>query len=76
MNKEKLRKDFEIILFNDFNIDVNNINDVYDTLESIFRKKKYLENFNTVKNNWLELPVKEVTECILNFIKELELVEV
>lgn len=38
INKEKLIKYFEIIIFNDLNVDENNINDVYNILKNIFRK--------------------------------------
>ena len=37
-NEEKLIKYFEIIIFNDLNVDENNINDVYNILKNIFRK--------------------------------------
>ena len=76
INKEKLIKYFEIIIFNDLNIDENSMKDVYNTLNTILKKKRYLENFNTFKNNWLELPVTEIVDNILTFMKELELVAV
>ena len=76
INKKKLIKYFEIMIFNDLNMDENNIKDIYNTLKGIFRKKRYLENFNTVKNNWLEVPITEVVDSILKFIEELEPVTV
>lgn len=76
INKEKLVKYFKIMIFNDLSIDENNVNDIYNTLEHILTKKRYLENFNTVKNNWLEVPVTEVVDSILSFIQELEPVSV
>lgn len=76
INKNKLIKYFEIMIFNDLNLDENNIRDVYTTLKGILRKKRYLENFNTIKNNWLEIPIVEVVDNILIFIKELETVYV
>lgn len=72
MNKEKLIKYFEFIIFNDANLDENNINDVYNTLKIILKKKRYLDNFNSVKNNWLELSITEVVDSILKFIQELD----
>lgn len=76
MNREKLIKYIEIMVLNDENMDENSISDIYNTLSVILKKKRYLENFNTVKNNWLELPVLEVVDSILNFILEIEPVEV
>ena len=75
INKDKLIKYFEISIFNDLNIDENSISDIYDSLNSIFTKKRYIRNFNNVKNNWLEFPVEDVIESILKFLKELEYVK-
>ena len=76
INKEKLIKYFQIMIFDDINMFENNINDVYNTLENILKKKRYLKNFNTVKNNWLEIPIMKVIDNILNFIQQLELISV
>lgn len=76
MNRGKLIKLFEIIIFNDSKMNEKNINDVYNTLKNTFRRKRYLNNFNNVKNNWLELPVNDVVESILKFINELETIKV
>lgn len=72
INKIRLLKYIEAIIFNDDSLDENNISDVYETLKLIFKRKRFLNNFNTVKNNWLELPVIDVTDTILKFILELE----
>lgn len=72
MNKEKLNKYFELIIFKDKNMDENSINDIYNSLNVILKKKRYLENFNNIKNNWLEIPAEVVINNILNYIKELE----
>jgi len=76
INKEKLMRYFEIMIFNDLNMDKNNIKDVYNTLERILRKKRYLENFDTIKNNWLELPIVEVVDSVLRFIQKIKLITV
>lgn len=72
INKIRLSKYIKTIIFNDDSLDENNISDVYETLKLIFKRKRFLSNFNTVKNNWLELPVIDVTDTILKFILELE----
>ena len=72
INKIKLIKYFEIMIFKDPNMSENNINDIYNILKIILKKKRYLDNFNTIKNNWLELPIEDVVDNILKFIQELE----
>ena len=48
-----------------------NINDIHNRLNSIFRNKSYLDKADTARNNWLELPIADITEKILGFIKDL-----
>lgn len=76
MNKLKVISYMQFIIFNDDYIKESNIDDVYIFLKKLFNKKSYLDNFDNIKNNWLELPIKEVTDCILSFIDGLRLVTI
>ncbi len=52
------------------------MNNIYNELKDILNSDRYIRNFDNLKNNWLELPIDEVAESILNFINSLEYVEV
>ena len=47
-----------------------NMNDVTMRLSSIFRSKAYLKKADTARNNWIEVPVIEVTARIITFFSE------
>jgi len=47
-----------------------NMNDVTMRLSSIFRNQAYLKKADTARNNWIEVPITEVTARILAFFSE------
>ena len=52
------------------------MNDIYSELKEILSSNRFIRNFDNIKNNWLELPIDEVINSILNFIASLEYVGV
>lgn len=76
MKKSKVLFFMECIIFEDNIIKESSINDVYIFLQKLFNKKRYLENFNNIKNNWLEIPIENVVNGILNFIDSLRIITV
>jgi len=52
------------------------IKDVKNELEKIFNNQNFLKNVGNSRYNWLEEDINKVLEKILNFIKDLELVNV
>jgi len=69
LDKDRLMNCFTKLIFSDKDMKEKNINDIYKRLSSIFRNKPYLEKAGTARNNWLELPIADVTERILIFFK-------
>lgn len=55
---------------------LKNIQDVKNELEKIFRNKNFLQNVSSSRYNWIEEDINKVLETILNFIKDLELINV
>ena len=76
LNKDKLLKYFDILIFKDKDMKENNINDICKRLNRILNNKNYLKNLNTAKNNWLELPLNVVIENVLNFFETILFVEI
>lgn len=74
LNKDKLLKCFDTFIFQDETMKENNINDIFNRLNRILHNRNYLKNLNTAKNNWLELPIEDVIESVLNFFKTIVLV--
>ena len=42
----------------------------------ILHNKNYLKNLNTAKNNWLELPINDVVNNILDFFETICFAEI
>ena len=51
-------------------IPIETMNDVTVRLSSIFRSKAYLKKADTAHNNWIEVPIIEVTARIITFFSE------
>lgn len=73
INEVKLNKNKLYLLMTDYiflneNLDYNNISDIYNGLNRIFNSERFMKNFSNIRNNWLELPINEVTKSILEFI--------
>ena len=49
----------------------NNIDDIFKRLNRILHNKNYLRNLNKAKNNWLELPIEDVINNVLNFFENI-----
>ena len=69
------------MLINDYiflneSLEYYNMNDIYSELKGILSSNRFIRNFDNIKNNWLELPIDEVINSILNFIASLEYVGV
>ena len=70
MNKEKLESYFKKYIFDDSNMLENNTEDIYNRLQKIFNRTDFKNNFDSIRNNWLELPIEEVTDNILKYMSE------
>ena len=81
INETNLDKGKTYLLINDYiflneSLEYYNINDIYSELKGILSSNRFIRNFDNIKNNWLELPIDEVANSILNFIASLEYVGV
>jgi len=81
INETNLDKGKTYLLINDYiflneALEYYNMTDIYTELKGILSSRRYIKNFDNIKNNWLELPIYDVINSILNFIGSLEYVEV
>lgn len=75
MNKDKLNLYFKKYIFDDENMYESNVQDIYRRLEKILNRKDFKNNFKSINNNWLELPIEDVVENILKYILQLEAIK-
>jgi len=72
LDKSRLLQYFVIYIFDVKEIEENSVSDIYNRLRVILNNRRFIENVNQPKNNWLELPVDEVIKDILSFFEILE----
>lgn len=70
MNRDKISSYFKKYIFDDSNMLEKTLDDIYRRLKKIFERKDFKNNFDSIRNNWLELPIDEVTNNILTYISE------
>lgn len=71
LDSKKLLKTFKVIIFDDNSMKESTIEDIYFRLKSIFKSNVYRSNLADPKNNWLDIPINDAIDSVLNYIKEL-----
>lgn len=68
MDKDKLSIYFRKYIFDDDNMLENTPEDIYIRLQKIFARQDFKNNFHSIRNNWLELPIEEVIDNVLTYM--------
>lgn len=71
LDKDKLIKYIDILIFKDENMREHTIEDISKRLSSILNNSRFQSRINTANNNWLEVPINDVIVCILNYFEGL-----
>jgi predicted nucleotidyltransferase component of viral defense system len=59
LDKEKVIKSIEILIFNDNIMRENSMLDIFNRLNSILKSRRYLNNLNNSVVNWLDIPIDD-----------------
>ena len=71
IDKNKLLKYIDILVFKDENMRENTIEDINSRLASILNNSRFQSRINTANNNWLEIPIKDVIDNVLKYFDSL-----
>ena len=71
LDKDKLIKYIDILIFKDENMREHTIEDISKRLSNILNNNRFKSRINTANNNWLEVPIDDVIVCILNYFEGL-----
>lgn len=71
LDRKKLLKSFQVIIFDDNTMFEETLENIYSRLNSIFKSNAYRRNLTDPKNNWLDIPINDAIEKVLNYIEEL-----
>ena len=67
LDKDKLIKYIDILIFKDKNMREHTIEDINKRLSSILNNSRFKSRIGTANNNWLEMPIEDVIDSILNY---------
>lgn len=76
LDKAKFNDYLNKIIYDDENMQENNISDIIDKLETLFSNKIFARNLNDARNNWLGISVEDVLHNILEFLESLKMVSI
>lgn len=71
LDKDKLIKYIDILIFKDENMRENTVEDINKRIASILNNNRFQSRINTANNNWLEIPISDVTSNILDYFDSL-----
>ena len=74
LDKDKLIKYIDILIFQDENMREHTIEDISKRLTSILNNSRFQTRINTANNNWLEIPIKDVIDNVLEYFGDLTLI--
>ena len=74
LNKDKLLKYIDILIFQDESMREKSLEDVNRRLTSILNNSRFQSRINTANNNWLQMPIKDVIENVLDYFDNLTLI--
>ena len=67
LNKDKLLKYIDILIFQDENMRENSLEDVNRRLTNILNNSRFQSRINTANNNWLQISIKDVIDSVLDY---------
>lgn len=67
LNKDKLLKYIDILIFHDESMREKSLEDVNRRLTSILNNSRFQSRINTANNNWLQMPIKDVIDRVLDY---------
>ena len=71
LDKDKLIKYIDILIFQDENMREHTIDDISKRLTNILNNNRFQSRINTANNNWLEVPIKDVIDNVLDYFDSL-----
>ena len=74
LDKNKLLKYIDILIFEDENMKENELKEIHSRLTSILNNNRFRTRIDTANNNWLEIPINDVINNVLEYFVNLTMV--
>ncbi len=72
LHKGKLMNCIEVLIFKDEGMRENTIQDIIERMKRTLNSQRYRNNLNNPKINWIEIPIDDVIDTVLDYISSLE----
>mgnify|MGYP006873164761 CR=1 FL=1 len=72
LDKEKLINCIEILIFQDENMREKTIHDIIQRMKNTLNSQRYRNNLNNPKVNWLDIPINNAIDRVIEYIGSLE----
>ena len=76
LNKDKLNNCFNVLIYSDVSMNVNNIIDLSEQFKNITNSRFYKNNLNNPKYNWLDINIDEAIKKIQTFLNSITTISV
>lgn len=74
LNKDRLIKYIDLLIFKDENITQKTMNDITLRLEAILNNKRFIARLDNARSNWIEIQVNDVINNVIDYFKSMETV--
>ena len=74
IDKDKLIKYIDILIFKDVTMRETELKDIHIRLTNILNNNRFQSRINKANNNWLEIPIKDVIDNVLDYFGNLTLI--
>ena len=71
LNKEKLLRYIDILIFQDNLMRENTMSDIIKRLDSVLSDKSFLKRISTSRQRWIDETIETIASKIINFFKQL-----
>lgn len=69
-------KYIDLLIFNDENVAQKTMNDITLRLKIILNNRKFIARLDNARSNWLNIPVNDVIDNVINYFKSIETIGV
>ena len=69
-------KYIDLLIFNDENVTQKTMNDITLRLKIILNNRKFIARLDNARSNWLNIPVNDVIDNVINYFKSIETIGV
>lgn len=76
LDNSKVIKYIDLLIFKDNNMKQNSLKDIVKRLKNILSNNLFIAKLDTARSNWIECPIDEVIDKVIDYFEKLEFISV